>query len=425
LIAAELLLAVAERWGWARLSERKGWSVLIGIAAVGAALALMGVWFALALLFRRRFQFSVRSLLLLTVALAIPSGWLATSMGSARQQRQAVGVVCAGGGTVCYDFEADADLRPVPGARPREPMWLRNLFGDDFFHEVVSAEVQGASHTEGAYLASLPRLRRLHTGLLTDDEIQDVAALAELENLDIGSCPHRRDAGLRCVEGLTRLKELYVWYSAVGNAGFEHVAGLKQLERLNAMETRVGDAGVRHLRGLDNLEHLELHGSPITDKGLEDIGALGALRRLSISGEEISDAGLEHLRGLTHLRSLGVVETWAMPEGVARLQTALPRCKIEYREHSQPQREKREPFRWDTIRIDGPIVSPMLPGASDQLPPVTKPDRSVAPSWPPPREPEVPQMPGTTFDLKRYLRATRPAPHAGTPKTPEDAQGSR
>ena len=52
--------------GW-----HKGYAVLTGVAVVGVAMLLMGVWFAVALVFRRRFQFSIRSLLVLVVIVAI------------------------------------------------------------------------------------------------------------------------------------------------------------------------------------------------------------------------------------------------------------------------------------------------------------------------------------------------------------------
>ena len=66
LLAVEGVLLLSERW------FPKGWAVLTAFAAVGVFLILMLIWFGVALVFRWRFQFSLRSLLLLTVAVAIP-----------------------------------------------------------------------------------------------------------------------------------------------------------------------------------------------------------------------------------------------------------------------------------------------------------------------------------------------------------------
>ena len=62
------------------VQPHKGWTVLIAMAAVGLTMLLMLLWLLAALLFRWRFQYSLRSLLLLVVAVAIPCSWLAVEM---------------------------------------------------------------------------------------------------------------------------------------------------------------------------------------------------------------------------------------------------------------------------------------------------------------------------------------------------------
>ena len=77
LLAAESLLFLSERFQWFAFNSHKWWTVLITMATVGIALVLMLLWFVVALLFRWRFQFSIWSLLVLTVAVALPFSWLA------------------------------------------------------------------------------------------------------------------------------------------------------------------------------------------------------------------------------------------------------------------------------------------------------------------------------------------------------------
>jgi hypothetical protein len=84
LLAGEGVLLLSERW------HPKGWAVLIAVASVIATMVLLPLWFAIALLFRRRFQFSIRSLLVLTVAVAVPCSWLAVVTKRTEEQRQAV-----------------------------------------------------------------------------------------------------------------------------------------------------------------------------------------------------------------------------------------------------------------------------------------------------------------------------------------------
>ena len=103
LLAVEGLLFLADCFRWLP----KGWPVLIAIATVGAALVLFLLWFLLSLLFRWQFQFSIRSLLVLTVAVAIPCSWLAWEMKAAREQAATVRAVEDVGGCVAYDYEED------------------------------------------------------------------------------------------------------------------------------------------------------------------------------------------------------------------------------------------------------------------------------------------------------------------------------
>ena len=73
LLAVEGLLFVLQWFCWLP----KGWPVLIAIAAVAVVMLLMFLWFAVALVFPWQFQFSIRSLLVLTVAVALPCSWMA------------------------------------------------------------------------------------------------------------------------------------------------------------------------------------------------------------------------------------------------------------------------------------------------------------------------------------------------------------
>ena len=72
LLAVEVLLFLAEQCRWIP----KIWPALIAIAIVDAAILVMFVWLVVALVVRRQFQFSIRSLLVLVVVVAVPYGWL-------------------------------------------------------------------------------------------------------------------------------------------------------------------------------------------------------------------------------------------------------------------------------------------------------------------------------------------------------------
>ena len=84
------LLFASEKWRWFGFNEHKGWTVLIAVAALGVVLLAMLLWWLVALVFRWRFQFSIRTLLVLTLAVALPFSWLGVEMKKAKEQFNAV-----------------------------------------------------------------------------------------------------------------------------------------------------------------------------------------------------------------------------------------------------------------------------------------------------------------------------------------------
>jgi hypothetical protein len=199
LLTVEGFLWLSEWLQW----TSKGWPVLIAVAAVGAFLLVMLGWFVLALLFHWRFQFSILSLLVLTVAVALPCGWLATEMKQATKQREVVEGIGQVHGWVCYDFQVDPSGCWTPDATPAAPTWLRDLLGDDLFLDVIWVTLKSSEVT---------------------------------------------DAGLEHLKGLAKLQRLSVSYTKVSDAGLEHLKGLTHLRLLDLWGTKVTDAGVKRLQ---------------------------------------------------------------------------------------------------------------------------------------------------------------------------------
>ena len=109
LLAVEFLLFLSQWFRWLP----KGWPVLIAIAAVGVLMILMLGWFGVALVFRRRFQFSVRSLLVLTIAVALPCSWLVVERAGAKRQKEAKDELGRSGVYVQYDYQVRKSGNPL------------------------------------------------------------------------------------------------------------------------------------------------------------------------------------------------------------------------------------------------------------------------------------------------------------------------
>ena len=154
LLALEGLLFLSERFHWFAFNDHKGWTVLIAVEGVGFAMLFMLVSFAAGLLFRCRFQFSIRSLLVLTLAAAIPCSWLSWEMKKADKQKEAVQEIKKLGSFVEYDYEFQQSGNTL-GAGSPGPAWLCNLLREDFFAAVASAVAMSAD----ARLGQLVRQR--------------------------------------------------------------------------------------------------------------------------------------------------------------------------------------------------------------------------------------------------------------------------
>ncbi|HVX16288.1 MAG TPA: hypothetical protein VHC22_34195 [Pirellulales bacterium] len=124
-------------------------------------------------LVKRRFlQFGLRTLLVVTTAVAI---WLGFYVERARRQQAAVRAIRAAGGWVHYDFQ---EQPPGSGtfdiqARPGLPAWLVDRIGEDFLFTVVDVNLvysnDSGRHEDNLnvsgdtlrHVADLPKLKKL------------------------------------------------------------------------------------------------------------------------------------------------------------------------------------------------------------------------------------------------------------------------
>jgi hypothetical protein len=146
--------------------------------------------------------------------------------------------------------------------------------------------------------------------------------------ISLGSTDKVKDDDLARFQGLTKLNNLFLADSPVGDAGLEHVAGLTSLESLYLSHTKVGDAGLAHLKGMTGLANLYLDETKVTDAGLEHLTGMTGLRVLYLRHTPITDAGLKHLEAMPYLCWVDLWGTKVTDGGVKKLQAGLPRCTI-------------------------------------------------------------------------------------------------
>ncbi len=115
----------------------------------------------------RWYQYSLRSLFLVTMAFAVWLGWICHK---ANRQRKAVEAIEELDGLVMYDYEFDADGIPIRNPQPPGPAWFRNLVERlDFYNTRVTDA--GLVHLQG--LTNLEVLW-LDSSLVSDDGVNQL-----------------------------------------------------------------------------------------------------------------------------------------------------------------------------------------------------------------------------------------------------------
>ena len=249
LLALECLLWLSERFQWFGINHHKGWTVLIALASVGIAGLLMLFWFCASLLFRWRFQFSIRAMLVLTIAVALPFSWFASEKQKTKTQRDTVAAISGAGGGILYDYELDETGKKIPSAIPPGWPWLQMFLNDDLFRNIAGVELPEANSTTLNHVKGLLQLRKLRAGgsQITDSTLEDLKGLTTLRWLYLANTKVT-DKGLRCLTGMTQLQELDLCNTQVTNAGIEHLKVLTQLRSLELGYTQVTGDGAVGLR---------------------------------------------------------------------------------------------------------------------------------------------------------------------------------
>jgi hypothetical protein len=280
----------------------------------------------------RRIGLSVRLLMAIVVILGGGFGWLAYHV---RVQREAVEAIERGGGKVYYDWQLDPDGRFDPKGMPPAPGWLVRIVGSGAFGHVERVIVgRGEADATMAWVARLGRVKELRIfpeGSLTDGGMIHLRALTRLERLSLlpgGSPPRITGAWLQNLTGLSRLRYLSIRGIPVTDDDLQALAGLGSLKDLDLSSTRITGAGLSRLVGLDSLESLTLDGTAITDEGMRNLMTIPSLVTLSLNWTRVTEAGLWHLVGLKRLKRVSVIATLVSSRKASEFILMHPRIHV-------------------------------------------------------------------------------------------------
>lgn len=286
--------------------------------------------------FFRRLTFSLRTSMVLLLAVAAWLGWITHK---ARQQRIAVAAIKQYGGQVDYECgSVNGKIGDV--GEPWAPNWLRTRIGEEYFRDIafVTLYVDGGRQKNPrddaqvmSYVRSLTSLRSLDLveGQASDARLGDISGLTNLEGLFIEDAAGLTADGIGHLSGMRKLKELEITTSKLSDAALSRLRSLTSLEYLALEGNSFSDAGLANLQDMTQLKELFIGNGDIelTDDGLAHLKRLTSLEFLSIQNHPITDRGLDHLKGMHKLREIDIKGTGITDDGVKKLQEALPSLK--------------------------------------------------------------------------------------------------
>ena len=186
------------------------------------------------------------------------------------------------------------------------------------------------------------RVTQVTIGEMTGPRIGDIRfsglkRLPHLRVLYIEYNSGNADALLSNLDGMSSLEELSLHRAHVTAEGWRHVASFPHLRRLDLDDADEGD--LESIANLTQIQSLGIYNSSITARGSMSLKSLPRLEELRLGSVTITEADVPALAQLSGLRKLDLSDSSVTDEVAAKLQTALPNCRIERPQRREPARE--------------------------------------------------------------------------------------
>jgi Leucine-rich repeat (LRR) protein len=181
-----------------------------------------------------------------------------------------------------------------------------------------SLDIGFALITDGGFepLTALPGLRSLAVGgnKVTDVGLNSLRLMPALTSLDLSGM-QRTDSGL--------------WFASVTDQGLDTIGTLTKLENLNLHGSKIGDAGFEKLSGLVNLRSLDVSQTQLSARGLAVLPKLQRLEKLNLwKAARVKDDVWPLLASLPNLRWIDLTGTGVTPASVAKFRESKPTCRV-------------------------------------------------------------------------------------------------
>ena len=167
---------------------------------------------------------------------------------------------------------------------------------------------------------------------MDDGVLPLIAKLPDLKAVTIVAESGLTGAGIGELKACPELSEIEWQQWQLGSLSATAVAELTQLPKLNTLNFNNITCTERHMMAIAKLKLRQLGflASKVDDGMLRHLAAMEKLETLGIIHNPISDQGLSGLKQIKTLKTLDIRGTKVTAAGVADLQAALPKCKIEW-----------------------------------------------------------------------------------------------
>ena len=222
-------------------------------------------------------------------------------------------------------------------ADERSPQqWIESLGGKarvDSSGQMISVDLRhcwlsDADMKRLGKIASLRSIRLAYTKV-SDQGLEYLKPLGQVEELDLYFAESVGDAGLVPLKGWSKLKRLNLRGTKVTSTVFDHLIGMPELEQLDVGFSRVNDDNFERLSELPKLRQLAIGGNKMSGVALPLLKLIPSLRELDLGGQQrtdsglwgvlVSDANCQQLAALAELESLDLTDTTLGDRGLLAL----------------------------------------------------------------------------------------------------------
>jgi hypothetical protein len=295
----------------------------------------------------QRFQFSLKTLLIVVTLAAIALGWWGVQRAADQELRNRL--------RPSNDDPFEMVREPVP----RFPLWARIAIRDERLRPLglngIGSEFglhwSQRNHAEVKYFVErFPSLVVVTLESPRNDALDEFFEITGVEHLILSRVP---DGFYDRLGELTHLK--WVFASRIGPHALDclaHVRSLKQatitdpaeisgadwsrfaassdVESLLLNKVRLSALSLSRLAAMKRLRELVIMECRITDKGLAAFEGNSRIEEFGLYGTLITDEGLHYLRSMTELKSVDLRKTAVTDDGVSALLAARPELEVRY-----------------------------------------------------------------------------------------------